>query len=351
MLFVFFYHYNRDVFYFGWSGVDIFFAISGFVITLQCASLQRAHSPSGSIREFFTRRVSRIFPIYYALLLGLFLSVGIISAMGFTTLLEDVPDLTLVDTLWKNALFLTNFFIVADGYQSVAYGITWSLAVEEHFYLVFPFLYFWLPRQRLVATLCVLVALAICLRIYLANTMELPGRLYYLTFTRIDAILIGCIAAAVYINANKVRWLAAAWPIGVLSAGFLLYRYHHNEIFQIIVGYTVIPTAVALLILHIALHRPRWASRLLGLKSLRFIGSVSYGFYLIHIWIVNAVEAFGIGRFVLDNMGPYAGHVTLVTAELALITLLSYLSFRYFETPARRIVTRMLRPAAKLENA
>ena len=122
----------------GWGGVDLFFVLSGYLIT---AILLRTKAAPGYFRRFYARRVLRIFPLYY-----LFLAVGI-------ALSSRLPPAWSAEGSWQLWLwtYLTNFKIGSAGWSSVprAYEHFWSLAVEEQFYLLWPLLVFKLDERRL----------------------------------------------------------------------------------------------------------------------------------------------------------------------------------------------------------
>jgi peptidoglycan/LPS O-acetylase OafA/YrhL len=213
VLLVFFAHAGFDRIVPGGFGVTIFFFLSGFLIT----TLQRVEFDENrriSVRQFWLRRALRIMPPYYLVLI----TAVIASAPGTLSGLGVLAQLLNVTNYWA---------IVHNGNvgQPVGTGIFWSLAVEEHFYLVFPWLYIGLRRlnvsgQRqalLFWALCVVVLLWRCV---LVLHYHVPtDRTYLGTDTRIDSILFGC-ALAVWRNPviDRPRLNAKAWRFGLLPA-------------------------------------------------------------------------------------------------------------------------------------
>ena len=164
----------------GWAGVDLFFGISGFLITV--ILMQSTHR--GAIRAFFIKRFFRIVPIYVVALLA-FAVVSVSTG----------NDLAVLHRLWINALLLTAWFIPYLGENGVPYTITWSVSVEEFAYLLFGALAAMGPRLLVNALPWVLVA-ALLVRIEAVFVQELaPISLYYFAPGRIDAIAAGGILA------------------------------------------------------------------------------------------------------------------------------------------------------------
>ena len=336
---VFLYHYDENLFFFGWVGVDLFFAISGFVITLQCHSLVENNSRKAAVTEFFVRRVTRILPLYYGVLLLLFCCTKLVTSFSLLPeFVESQPDLLLVDTLWKNALFLTNIYIFLDGYQSVAYGITWSLAVEEHFYLLFPFVFFYMRQDKRVLAFASLVIGFFVLRFVLSLVNEFPGRLYFLTFTRFDSLLVGCLFAQMYKDQIRIPLIRTLCCIGILVSFVMLSTLLYRDWLMITFGYLIIPATVALIMYYIAFSQPLWTRTVLANRFMVRVGSVSYGMYLLHIWIVDGFAGLGMPELFSEFLGDAFGYIVLLCLEFGLTISASVLSFRFLESPSRRIL-------------
>lgn len=180
----------------GGFGVTIFFFLSGYLIT---TLLRREHYKlkSISLKKFYLRRILRIWPpFYFVLLFGVLLTIlGILKGT-----IEVQPFLA-------QALHITNYYqIFFDNFEiAVGSGVFWSLAVEEHFYLIFPFLYILLLRMRIIRQnqaiifwiLCLLVLAWRCFLVFKIGVTS--NRTYYASDTRLDSMLFGC-ALAVYGN-------------------------------------------------------------------------------------------------------------------------------------------------------
>jgi peptidoglycan/LPS O-acetylase OafA/YrhL len=177
---------------YGWAGVDIFFVLSGFLIGTQVLRpLQRGEPVS--FGGFYARRAWRILPAF-AVVLALYV---------FFPVLREVPGL---QPWWQFATFTLNLLI--DYNSNQAFSHAWSLCVEEHFYLVFPLLAWWLTRRpstlKFVGICTTVVVLGIALRttVWLHDAAVNPPRnwfledIYYPTWMRLDGLLIGIMLAA-----------------------------------------------------------------------------------------------------------------------------------------------------------
>ncbi|OAI47316.1 hypothetical protein AYO44_09760 [Planctomycetaceae bacterium SCGC AG-212-F19] len=171
----------------GWVGVDLFFVLSGFLIT---GILCRTRDAGNYFRSFFMRRLLRIFPLYYGILVGLLVLVPLIAAPSSATYryLQD-------HQLWYWT-YLTNGLVAWNGgFNGVTAGYFWSLAVEEQFYLLWPFLVWWLSRRAMIRVCIGLFALSALLRIGLLAAHVSATAVYVLPFTRIEPLVVGAFLA------------------------------------------------------------------------------------------------------------------------------------------------------------
>ena len=282
----------------GSLGVTVFFFLSGFLIT---TLLRREHKASGgvSLRRFYLRRACRIFPPLYFMLVAMLLSA---MAMHRAADLNAMPVLA-------QFLHLTNYLIVTNGADAGLLphtSVLWSLAVEEHFYVIFPMLFLFLSGRmalrQLAAALAGLCLLVLAWRAALALDPAIASDyFYYATDTRFDSLLFGCImgvwrnpvldaapAATVSpsFNGQAILLLAVA-----LLLGTLLYR---APLFQKTLRYTL--QGIALFpMFWLAVRYPGWlAFRWLNWKPVRSLGGVSYSFYLAHpFWLHVATGLVG----------------------------------------------------------
>ena len=174
----------------GWAGVDVFFVLSGFLIT---GILVESKGEPGYWRNFLIRRGLRIFPLYYAvllLLLGAGLALGRAGVTGGAAG-ELVRGL---GNMWVNFLYVTNFAIASWGEDRVPLDTAWSLAIEEQFYLLYPALVLALSVRGLRRALVAMVIAAPILRVLVFRHGPQPvlGP-YVLPFCRMDALAVGAL--------------------------------------------------------------------------------------------------------------------------------------------------------------
>ena len=276
----------------GGFGVTVFFFLSGYLIT---TLLRLEHDSRGTIsfKQFYLRRVLRILPPFYIVMVvsALAAAVGLIGG-GFHP-----------RALAAQALYYANYWIVGHGYHGLpsGTGVYWSLAVEEHFYLLFPALYFalrrFLPRKRRAQALVLLGMCALVLgwRLVLVYGLHsATDRTYLATDARVDSILFGC-ALAVYGNPavdGPSRFSDRVWKWGLLPAAVvvLLFTFVYRDPgFRQTFRYSLQGIALAPLFVA-AMRFPSWGPfRLLNLKAVSFLGVRSYSLYLVHFVLLDAI--------------------------------------------------------------
>lgn len=278
------------IFHKGGHGVDLFFVLSGFLITgILMDTKDRPHY----FRNFYMRRFLRIFPLYYVFILTfLFIVPPILSHIPAAR--AQWEDLITARNHWPWYVgYASNFWIAIKGYYSRgAVDITWSLAIEEHFYLIWPLIIASLKRQR-VASFCLSVAILafLCRSILWAGGFS-PTQIYVLTFTRMDAIAFGgWIAALARLEDNplkKMAWFTKfhIWTLGLALLVFLGAAGHlaENSAFFNTAGYSLIAIFFAQLLAILILSKPGEISyQFFTHPVLVFLGKYSYAMYLFHL--------------------------------------------------------------------
>lgn len=314
----------------GWTGVDLFFILSGFLIV---GILMDEKGRPHYFRSFYVRRVCRILPLYYLVIVSYLLlarSGWIDSHWLFGDLLPEFSYLT----------FTQNFFMHDAGWGAFGLAPTWSVAVEEQFYLLIPLLVHRLGRKPL----AVLFVLAI---LQAPVTRYLTGNLGAYTFphARTDAILLGGLMAMLYrwpagwklVKDNARRWVwlmllpaLALWPLMSVEAGM-------GDKFL----HVVLAVGYGLLVLVALTRQFPWLGRFLQNRFLVWLGMRSYAIYLFHEPVGGVVRA-----LVAPSPDPSFETWTdvWVTALIyGLVALLSELSFRFFEGPILRLGHRYAR--------
>ena len=277
----------------GGLGVTVFFFLSGFLITtLLKMEYEKTHTID--LRGFYLRRIYRLFPPLYIVI---FLS-WLLTQIGFFA-----SDLTLLG-VGSQLLQLTNYHIIFEGKSGLlpGLGILWSLAVEEHFYLVFPLLYLALRktgplRQTLIVFIAACAAVLIW-RVVYVYTWGLPegypdvgtyAYTYYASEARVDSLLFGCIMAVGFNPALSPTTIAtwkrnALIAFGIAALLFsLLYR---SPEFRETWRYTL--QGIALMpIFYFAICCPQLLIfKPLNIKPVVYIGKISYTFYLSHYLLI-----------------------------------------------------------------
>lgn len=301
----------------GWTGVDLFFVLSGFLIV---GVLLDAKNSSNYFSVFYIRRSLRILPLYYVLLI-LFLTLPKFISN------EELFRHTL--PFWSYLSFTQNFFMIKLDLGTSWLGVTWSLAIEEQFYLLLPFLVWKLDRKKLTQVFICLIAIAPIIRVLFDG---LGG--YIFTFARSDSILAGGLLAIAYRD-QKVKDLLTQ-NAGVLIV--LLFIFLSGAAALIFQGFTRIGNAfihswmgaLYSLLLAICAFRPgKITDIFVSNPVLVWLGIRSYGIYLFHLPILSLVHQFLVGR-----ANPYYSNWNELGATLlsmAVTFIFAELSFRFFE--------------------
>jgi peptidoglycan/LPS O-acetylase OafA/YrhL len=338
----------------GWMGVDLFFVLSGFLIT---GILHDSRERDGYFSSFYGRRVLRIFPLYYAFVL---LVVPLAAQ-----LLPGDPGPPVAALHAKSGWYLgyaVNFMVALEGAWKSAVLHTahlWSLAVEEQFYLLWPPLVLLLSRRALIRTSVALVVVAVAARIAFVVAGADPVAAYVLPFTRMDALLLGGLVALAARELGSIAPLARHAPRVLLGAGLVAVaalataapRQGWASPWMQTVGFTAIAAffAAVLVTAVAADESTRWG-RILRAPSLRTFGKYSYALYIFHPLVLGVLQANGWGavRFASLGVGVQIGVHLIFTAFATLVTLaVAWLSWNLMEKHFLKLKSRFsTRPKA-----
>jgi peptidoglycan/LPS O-acetylase OafA/YrhL len=277
-------HWNINNFlgHAGWMGVDLFFVISGFLVSGLLFSEYEKHRKLNFIR-FFIRRGFKIYPLLYALI-------------GITVLIQYLYQ---VPFSYKNVLaellFVQNYF-------AGLYMHTWSLAIEEHFYIVLMLLFIFLSvraemnGKQLPVWVIGIMCAVICLRFLLCYLNE-PG-IYFTTHTRIDSLFAGVLVQYVFrYKKNRIGFYQTKVRYAILFASlFCLSTFgfsEPNNVYTQSFGFTLIYLSFSAILLYV-LTTSSDIGKIIPLKLLAFGGFYSYGIYLVHIPMLHILQHFGI---------------------------------------------------------
>lgn len=335
----------------GYLGVDLFFVLSGFLITSLLIQEWDKRGGSISFRDFYMRRVLRLFPalgcvITVAVVLALYMELsGPPSARPYAEgTLKGLPWVVAFAGNWVRALSPASSVLGSLGLL----GHTWSLAVEEQFYLLWPALFVLLMRRRfsrgfIALTLTFIAAMQMAYQVAMVFAGYSNDRIHYGTDTRSDGLVIGC-AIAFWLSSyrhGRVPNLPAAWARRAtgLAATVVL-------IFFVSAGGPWAPVALPLAVLACGVvlagvvtgKLPASLERVLSCEPSVLIGRRSYGLYL---WQYLMLET-AVALHPAEYQGHTRGLVPGVTAGALFIAFfaLAELSYRYVELPALRLKRR-----------
>ncbi len=333
---------------FGWAGVDLFFVLSGFLIT---GILLDSKATPHYFRNFYARRVLRIFPLYYGVLLVTLVVLPHIVSY-------DTPELRALlgaqGWLW---LYSANVSVAIEHGHWVwnadwlRLGMLWSLAVEEHFYLVWPLLVFVLSRKAMLRTSLVIIGALPLLRAAMWRAGVAPDTIYCLSLFRVDALSVGGFLAVVVRDPalfGRVRALAplvgglALFVVLALTARARWFT-HLAEPVQV-VGFSALAMMFgALLLLSVSAPPSARLRRILTRRELVFCGKYSYGAYMLHELLRPAlVRAFppdAFERLTGSELAAFCLHALFAGGATFALAVVSFQLFerhflmlkRYFE--------------------
>jgi len=317
-----------------WSGVDLFFVLSGFLIG--GILLDNREAPA-YFKAFYARRVCRIFPLYF-LVLALFAAIYLLCLpLGRNPGLDWL--LAWPMPAWSYVTFTHNLVMAARGDLGCRFlSITWSLGVEEQFYLLLPFVIRFMPRRWLPAAFAVMAAVGPALRFAMGQRGEVPR--FTIMPCRLDALMIGVLCAWFVRNAAGRRWLTShrrfLYVAFALLIGGKLLIYFRPHVLPAVnlypLRYTWLAAVYAVFLLLAVIEGTAGGGLVSALtrnRALRWVGGLAYGLYMIH----QAV--FGLGYSLLHRQPGVtaASDVPVILAALVVSLGLAAASWRWFEKP------------------
>lgn len=316
----------------GFLGVDMFFALSGFLIT--CVLVQEYSQTSAvRLKNFYFRRALRLLPALFALIVFC-IAYALVFQKG------DSASTTLKGVLYT-LFYVANWAQVPPNPPGIGpLSHAWSLSVEEQFYFVWPLLLLLLLRLKsrslIVASLSAMIVISILVSVLLWNADTPHLRMYFGSDVRAHELLIGCMAAlmlawGVFRPTDRLRWIlhtASAISLAVIFISF--YFAPANGAFVYNGGFALIAAATVVLVLEVVLF-PSRLSRVFEFAPLVWIGKISYGLYLWHYPIFEASKRLFEGR-----MSPLFYQMIGV----ALTVLAAAVSFYWLEQPFLKLKRR-----------
>jgi len=287
---------------FGWCGVDLFFVLSGFLITgILLDSRERLHY----FRNFYARRCLRIFPLYYAVLLLTVVLLPLVAPTDGSRLARILAPYAEAARhqgwLWS---YLTNVGVAIEGWVFGPLAPFWSLAIEEHFYLLWPAVVFFCPPRRLMRVALLVMAGGVLARILLRASGADSLALYVLTPCRMEGLACGAfLAAFVRCGQGVERLVPPARILLIVLGGVIVWHVGsggsvapYSEA-ATLAGYSIFSLFFgSLLVLILASPPGRVLERIFSGSTLRVFGKYSYAIYLFHLPVQWAVLFAGYTR-------------------------------------------------------
>jgi len=330
----------------GWIGVDLFFVLSGFLIS---GLLIDARQSPRYFKDFYARRTLRIFPLYYACLIGwivvapLFHPTAAIHRDAIATMHDD--------QLWYWT-YLSNWKMGLDGrWPPMGTSVYWSLAIEEQFYLVWPAIVLLCSARGLRNVCMALIGLAFAVRVMQIVAGASPILIYVSTFGRMDALAVGSLAAIALRDPAQREWTRRAAPwlltLGLVCLAAIWIRigtFSESHPLMQTAGFTLLAITFGSLIVEAVTP----ASRIAGVFSspvLRFFGKYSYAMYLLHETLTYEIVPRVPAAWIIP--GEMGAQVTRLVVSMAATIALALASWHLWEKHFLALRRPSLAPASR----
>jgi peptidoglycan/LPS O-acetylase OafA/YrhL len=334
----------------GWLGVTVFFVLSGFLITHLLLE-ERARTGRISLANFYARRALRIWPLYFMVLGAYAFVLPLFDQSTFNSIYvsADNPDFGRYrDSLLAYPFFLQNYLV---DHSDVGLGLRvfWSLAVEEHFYLLWPLLVVVLSGRWLVSALVSIATATFGLRaLTIIGVLPEYQNVEHMTHTALDGLAAGCLIACLYhLRPEALKALSARrWPylLGWALLFFLVWvglqrmplspALPGSEYYRITLG-----TIAATVLVAYVVGREDSSHPILRSRPFTYFGKVSYGMYVLHTIVLGYIASLAA-----EMVLPYGmGNILAMIVYLATVVAVAGLSFKFFEAPILRVKARFVR--------
>jgi len=315
----------------GWAGVDIFFVLSGFLIT---SILLRTKRGEGYFKNFYARRILRIFPLYYITITLVFIAAPLINSALKSEVLANMPWYYLYASNWGFA-----FSRLSDPF---GIGLTWSLAIEEQFYLVWPLVVYYLNSKKLAFLSVILVLSSLIIRVglfsYNGKIFDYSEFFYHATFTRFDSLILGALIAVAF---ESDRWKeilkrisVPVFLIAVGFVGFLVYLRPDSPLWDnppmYTYGFTFLALGAGGLIVILTTSANNNPIRRLFRNSvLSFFGKYSYAIYIFHRLPIQLLEV----GFKIYQLTGFPFWLLFNVLSLVIPIIMALISWNLLENP------------------
>ncbi len=314
----------------GWVGVDLFFVLSGFLIT---DILLKAREEKNFLQNFFLRRILKIFPLYYGVLLVFFIAAPFFQglAVQYQYYNQDQP---------MSWLHLQNWLYITHEKPTdlMPMGHFWSLSVEEQFYLFWPFIVFVVHSTRRLKHI-VYTVLIVCIFSRLSSWLSFGNGYFNFHFqymTRLDGLCIGSLIAiwrfSSYEQAKKNLLRLAAVVLSIQLILFIVSRTIFTPLphFRFI-GYTTIAALFGIIVYFAIEKRTVYSKLLLENSLMRYTGKISYGLYVYHMPVLVLFKIYLLDKVISYGYSYNSAYITISLAALAITVLMAMASYHFFE--------------------
>ena len=318
------------IFSLGWIGVDLFFVLSGYLIT---SRLYATKKEKKYFSKFYINRALRILPVYYLTLIFFY--------AGFNFLLssKNLPYFSFYNrNWWSFVLFFENWTFINELPANRHLLHFWSLAVEEQFYLIWPlFLYIFLCKKNFYTIIFLILAAIITVRCFIY--FQYPKYEDYLryfcnTFCRMDGFIIGGYLFLIQQKTNLKRiQFYLLIPFIIIVIGVCFTNTTQSNPFISTVGYTILALFFAGIINFITINPTSFLSRFFQAGWLKYLGRISYGLYIYHWLILLVLQSTLTPRLniLLHGKEDINNWITLIISLIASLAI-SIISYTYFES-------------------
>lgn len=325
----------KVLFYYSWLGVDVFFVLSGFLLT---SILYKNKSSPSLLKTFWFRRALRILPLYWLILSFAFLATIFMTSKkgpGYQWLFGNLQY------LGSYTIFLQNITMTIKNQMSSAWlNVTWSLAIEEQFYLILPIAVLFFNKQKFIIISIIIVVLTPLLRAACILYVPNGGMASFMLLPlRWDSLFWGGMLALIDPTSKQINEITKYQKpiVAIVLSVFLLLGLNNQNIGSLgmgILGHTAIAILTGLLIFNCKMRLGCIARKFLSSKPFVFFGTISYGLYLLHYPILGLSHQWALQAVPINNSVKSC----LVTFVAFLITIgISLLSHKYFKKPFLKI--------------
>jgi peptidoglycan/LPS O-acetylase OafA/YrhL len=280
-------HFVTSISYIGWLGVDVFFALSGFLIT---SILLKTRDGNHYFKNFYARRILRIFPLYYVFIVVMLLALPTLIPDYTANIPVIAPFLFFYIQNWMGRLGVVGL--------PAFLSVTWSLAIEEQFYLIWPAVVYHTRRETLIKIGLGIILISLLYRIqavlFWQSAEYVANFFYFDTLTRFSEIIFGAVLAALFIDPDwRARIRLFSLPIFLVSfsayAALCIYLFpglipYYSNIPLTLWSYTLVPLfSTSLIGILVTGSETNLIRRFFQNKILVFFGKYSYSMYLLHM--------------------------------------------------------------------